>query len=92
MTKRILNYPFIAAIAIVAAISCKKETAQAILVGITADESFSADKTAEITLNLSAAAGSDVIVTLASSGAAAPATTALPGNHVSFPQAVTIGI
>ena len=90
MKKSILRNLFIAAIVIVAAISCKKETAQAILVGITADETFSSDKTAEITLNLSAAAGSDIIVTLASSGAAAPATTALPGSHVSFPQTVTI--
>lgn len=80
----------LALIAMTAALSCSKEQSRTPVVGIMSDASFEADYTATATLNLSVPAGSDVIVTLASAGTAAPQTTAIPGSQVSFPASVTI--
>ena len=68
----------------------KKEVVKNLVVSITSDEAFEEDNTAEVTLTMSDAVTRNVIVTLASSGAALPATTALPGANINFPSNVTI--
>ena len=68
----------------------EKEVVKNLVVSITADEAFEEDNTAAVTVTLSDAVDRNVVITLASTGAALPATTALPGSHIDFPSTVTI--
>ncbi len=79
-------------VAVMTVIPCcnKKEVVKNLVVSIASDEAFEEDNTAEVTITMSDAVNRNVVVTLATSGASLPATTALPGGNINFPSNVTI--
>ena len=79
-------------VAVMTVIPCcnKKEVVKNLVVSIASDEAFEEDNTAEVTITMSDAVNRNVVVTLATSGASLPATTALPGSKIDFPSTVTI--
>lgn len=91
MNTRILKMMALIAAAVTVIPACdKKEVVKNLVVSISADDAFAEDNTAEVTISMSDAVTRNVVITVASTGAALPATTALPGSKIDFPSTVTI--